>query len=95
MDPKDLLRLYLPRGVAMIMKWPESGFDDHAIRGSLSDLKRLASIVGANLAAVQAGETICIQDEFAPNSPYALSLEVREDGFDPAEADPMLPKELG
>jgi len=27
-----------------IMTWPEPGFDDHAIRGSLPDLKRLAAI---------------------------------------------------
>jgi hypothetical protein len=30
---------------------------------------------------------------FAANNPYALILEVREDGFDPAQADPMLSKE--
>jgi hypothetical protein len=43
----------------------------------------------------QAGDCVCIQDEFAANSPYALIFEVREDDFDPAQADPMLPKEPG
>jgi hypothetical protein len=75
------------------MTWPEPGFDDHAIRGSLSDLKRLATIVETKLAVAQPGETICIRDEFAANTPYALILEVREDGFDPSQADPTLPKE--
>jgi hypothetical protein len=75
------------------MMCPEPGFDDHAIHGSLADLKRLAAIVENRLAVVHAGDSICIQDEFAANNPYALILEVREDGFDPAQADPMLSKE--
>jgi hypothetical protein len=76
-----------------IMTWPEPGFDDHAIHGSLADLKRLAAIVENRLAVAQPGDTVCIQDEFAANSPYALIFEVREDDFDPARADPMLPEE--
>jgi hypothetical protein len=43
----------------------------------------------------QAGDSVFVQDEFAANSPYALVLEVCEDDFDPAQADPMLPKEAG
>ena len=78
-----------------IMTWPEPGFDDHAIRGSLLDLKRLAAIVGTKVAVAQPGETICIRDEFAAKSPYALIIEVRNDDFDPAQADPMLHKEVG
>jgi hypothetical protein len=78
-----------------IMTWPEPGFDDDGIHGSLADLKRLAVIVGNKLAVTQAGDSVCIKDEFAANSPYALILEVREDDFDPAQADPMLPKEAG
>jgi hypothetical protein len=84
---------YGPYWYLEIMTWPEPGFDDHAIRGPLPDLKRLAAIIETKLAAAQPGKTISIRDEFAANSPYALILEVREDGFDPAQADPMLPKE--
>jgi len=76
-----------------IMTWPEPGFDDHAIHGSLADMNRLAAIVENRLAATRAGDSVLMQDEFAANTPYALILEVREDDFDPAEADPMLPKE--
>jgi len=76
-----------------IMTWPEPGFDDYGIQGSLADLKRLAVIVENRLAATQVGDSFCIKDEFAANNPYALILEVREDDFDPARADPMLPKE--
>ena len=85
---------YGPYSYLQIMTWPEPGFDHHAIRGSLSDLKRLAAIVEAKLAEAHAGEVVCIWDEFAANTPYGLILEVREDGFDPAEADPLLPKEF-
>ena len=78
-----------------IMTWHEPGFDDHAIHGSLADLKRLASIIEKRLAMAQTGDSIRIQEEFAANSPYALILEVREDDFDPAQADPMLSKGAG
>lgn len=74
------------------MTWPEAGFGDHAIRGSLPELKRLAIIVEAKISAAQPGEKVRIQSAFAANSPYSLILKVREDDFDPAEADPMLPK---
>jgi hypothetical protein len=76
-----------------IMTWPEPSFDDHTIHGSLADLKWLAAIVENGLASAQAGDSVRIQDEFAANTPYSLILEVREDGFDPARTDPMLPKE--
>ncbi len=85
---------YGPYMYLEIMTWPEAGFDGHAIRGPLQDLKRLATIVEHKLMTAQPGETIRIQSEFEANSPYALILEVREDGFDPAEADPLLPKEV-
>jgi len=75
------------------MTWSEPGFDDHAIHGSLADMNRLAAIVENRLAATRAGDSVLMQDEFAANTPHALILEVREDDFDPAEADPMLPKE--
>jgi hypothetical protein len=84
---------YGPYAYLEIMTWPEAGFDGHAIRGPLPELRRLSTIIEAKLAAAQPGETTSIQGEFSASSPYALILEVREDGFDPAEADPTLPKE--
>jgi hypothetical protein len=84
-----------PYSYLEIMTWPEAGFDEHAIRGSLPDLERLATFIEARLAEAQPGQIIRIQSEFAANSPYALIMEVREDGFDPAEADHLLPKKIG
>jgi len=73
-----------------VMTWEEAGFDDHAIRGPLSELARLAELIGTKVAATQPGSSVKIRDEFASNSPYSLVLDVREDGFDPATADPGL-----
>ncbi len=70
-----------------VMTWPDAGFDGHAIRGSLTDLDRLASLVETNLAFAEPGSRVRIREEFAPDSRYALLLDVRVDGFDPASAD--------
>jgi len=75
------------------MTAPEAGFDGHAIRGSLADLARLAGLIESELAAACPGSSVLIRDQFAVGSPYCLVLDVREDGFDPAAADPLLPSE--
>jgi len=96
-DPGNALKSehvhYGPYGYLEVMTWPEAAFDDHSIRGPLTDLARLAKLVGAKLATVRPGSSVLIREEFAADSPYALVLELREDGFDPATADPRLPAE--
>jgi len=84
---------YGPYGYLEVMTWPEAGFDDHAIRGPLAELKRLAKLIEAKLATARPGSSIPIREEFAAHSPYALVLELREDGFDAATSDPLLPAE--
>jgi hypothetical protein len=78
---------YGPYGSLQVMTWTDPGFSAHAIRGSLTDLARLADIIGAKLASAQPGEPIRIREEYAPDSPFSLLLDVRVDGFDPASAD--------
>jgi hypothetical protein len=73
-----------------VMTWPEAEFSDHAIRGPLTDLARLAALIDAKVATARPGSIIPIHEDFAAHSPYALILDVREDGFDPAAADPLL-----
>jgi len=82
---------YGPYMYLKIMTWRDTGIDKNAIRGPLPDLARLAAVVEARLATAKPGSVLRIQDEFAADSPYALVLEVREDSFDPATADPLLP----
>ena len=84
---------YGPYMYLKVMTWPEAGFDDDSIRGSLEDLKRLAHIIEGKVASTAVGESVRIQEEFARNSPYALMLNIRDDGFDPASADAGLPPE--
>ena len=76
-----------------VTTWQDAGIDSHAIRGPLDDLARLAGLVDAKLAEASPGASVRIQEEFTADSTYGLLLEVREDGFDPATADPQLPSE--
>jgi hypothetical protein len=80
-----------PYSYLKVMTAPNAGFDGHSIHGSVSDIRRLATLIETMLAPAHAGATIRIREDFAPDSLYALVLDVREDGFDPASADPMLP----
>src|SRR5262245_24216448 len=73
-----------------VMTWPEPGFDGDAIRGPMPELARLANLIEVRLVAAAPGSVTQIRDEFALNSPYSLVLDLREDGFDPATADPAL-----
>jgi hypothetical protein len=79
---------YGPYGSLEIMTWPEAGFDGQSIRGTVKDLARLAGLVEAKLVAAKPESVAVIREEFAPDSVYALRLDVRDDWFDPASADP-------
>jgi hypothetical protein len=89
-------RHYGPYMYLEVMTWPEAGFDHHAICGPLPDLARLAKLIETKLAVAVPGLSIETRDEFAPNSSYSLIIDVREHGFDPSAADPLLsPDEVG
>src|SRR5262249_54933108 len=91
-DPRHALKSehehYGPYLYLEVMTWPEAGFDVHAIRGPLADLERLAKLIEAKVVTARLSSTVQIREEFAPDSPYTLVLDLREDGFDPASADP-------
>ena len=90
-DPKNATdrehQHFGPYGTLEVMTWPEAGFGIRSIRGTLTGLARLAELIEAKLATAGPGSTILIREEFAPDSPYSLLLDVRPDGFDPASAD--------
>ena len=79
---------YGPYGSLEVMTWPDAGFNGTSIHGTLTDLDRLASLVETKLVVAEPGSKVRLRAEFAPDSPYALLLDVRVDGFDPASADP-------
>ena len=64
--------------------------DDRSIRGSLSDLLRLRDLVTAQLKQARPGTSFIVGFEYSRSVTYPLHFEVREDGFDPASADPRL-----
>jgi hypothetical protein len=78
---------YGPYGSLEIMTYADAGLTGNAIRGSLTDLDRLASIVETHLVVAEPGAQIRIREEYAPESRYALVLDVRADGFDPSSTD--------
>ena len=84
---------YGPYSYLEVMTSPNAGFDHHAIHGSVADLARLSALIEAKLATARPGSSIRIREEFAQDSPYALVLNLREDGFDPAAADALLAAE--
>jgi hypothetical protein len=58
------------------------------IAGKLDDLERLSAIISEKASKGTVGDRMLLRQEYAPNSPYELALEIRDDGFDPASADP-------
>jgi len=78
---------YGPYGSLDIMTYDDAGLTGNSIRGSLTDLDRLASIVETHLAVAEPGTQIRIREEYAADSRYALVLDVRADGFDPSSTD--------
>jgi hypothetical protein len=105
---RDILQLYVsdPRNAVVpehqhygpymslvIQTSLNAGLDEQSIRGSVADLARLANLVEAGLVDAHPGSVLRIKDEFAAGSLYTLILDMRQDGFDPATADPLLPPE--
>jgi hypothetical protein len=81
---------YGPYMYLEVMTWPEAGMDGHAIRGPLSALDGLASLVDAKVAVMKPGGGVRIGDEFATGTVYTLVLNLRDDDFDPASLDANL-----
>jgi hypothetical protein len=71
----------------------QRGIDGRSFHGSLQDLVQLAAIVEKTLASCAPGYSYEIHRMYAPDAAYSLILEVMADGFDPASADRMLPRE--
>jgi len=81
---------YGPYMYLKVITWNESSISEGGISGTLPDLKRLASIVDGKLQACSAGDTFTISAEYAEGSEVELEFEVKDEGFDPVSADPLL-----
>jgi hypothetical protein len=84
-----------PYGYLKIMTWPDAGMDESCIRGSLSNLAHLADLVEAELPEGTGSRKARIREEYTADAEYALVLDIRESGFDPASGDPGLVEGAG
>lgn len=80
---------YGPYFYLKLMTWHEPEITNSAICGTLADFHRLARIVREKLSSSMEGSQFAIAEEYAAGS-GSIDFEVREDGFDPAGADPLL-----
>jgi hypothetical protein len=58
------------------------------IGGPLVDLLRLATLIERSAQANVVGKRIALRANFSPMAPYELILDIRDEVFDPASADP-------
>ena len=81
---------YGPYFYLKLMTWQEAEIGEGAICGTLPDFRRLSAIVKKKLDSSRVGGVFTIGDEYALGSKSHIQFEVREAGFDPASADPLL-----
>lgn len=58
------------------------------IGGPVVDLLRLATFIERSAQVNVVGKSVALRSNFSPMAPYELILDVRDDAFDPASADP-------
>jgi len=64
--------------------------DSRSIRGTLADLARLRDLIADRLRNTHPGQSLTIGPEYSDAVSFPLLLEIRDDQFDPAYADPDL-----
>jgi hypothetical protein len=79
---------YGPYMYLEIGTWTSPEITDHWIAGPLNRLLELAKVVELRIEKANVGDEIKLRDAFSPTSPYELVLEVKDESFDPALADP-------
>lgn len=58
------------------------------IGGPVADLLRLATFIERSTQPNVVGKCVALRSNFSPMAPYELILDVRDEAFDPASADP-------
>ncbi len=66
---------------------------DCEIWGRTHDIEKLARLVEEKVGESSVGDTFTIDTEYSEHNEAILDFEVRAEGFDPASADPYLPRE--
>lgn len=73
-----------PAGYLKIMTTLKAAVDEDAISGSIEDLSKLVDIVASRLKDENIGKTIEIKEHYSSDSTWAIILDIKEYGFDPA-----------
>jgi len=81
---------YGPYCYLEIMTWSEPQINEHAISGTLTQLRKLSGICREKLDAAIPGDMFIIDSEYSKNNKYKLQLIIKEDDYDPAKADAQL-----
>jgi hypothetical protein len=81
---------YGPYMYLEVMTSEKPGIDAHCIRGTLSDIRRLANLVSSRLREVREGDVFTIGKEYDERALSVISFELKDPDFDPASADPLL-----
>lgn len=76
-----------PYGYLTVGTWNVPLINENWIAGPLPDLLRLSALINERIAKAKIGETYKLREAYAAPSPYELTLDVRNDAFDPASAD--------
>jgi hypothetical protein len=87
----DRLSEYTQLGPAMNLEIGTSHqteITEQWIGGPLADLLRLATFIERSAQDNVVGKRVALRSNFSPMAPYELILDVREESFDPASADP-------
>ena len=81
---------YGPYGYLKLMTCEKAEITEDAICGTLSDFKKLSAIVREKLDSSLVGRKFTVGDEYGRGSQSVIKFEIRDEGFDPANADPLL-----
>lgn len=77
-----------PAGYLRIETSLEPMVNGYAISGSLDDLSKLVDIVASRLKDENIGKQIEIKEHYSSESTWAIILDIRDYGFDPASLIP-------
>lgn len=87
----DRLSEYTQLGPAMNLEIGTSHqteITEQWIGGPLADLLRFATFIERSVQDNVVGKCVALRSNFSPRAPYELILDVRDESFDPASADP-------
>jgi hypothetical protein len=76
-----------PYSYLKIGTWNAPEINDDWIAGTLDDLNRLSGLIEGRVLRAEVSDMLRFRQDYAPASSHELTLDVREDEFDPATAD--------